>query len=101
MDLVGWPPDHLLWFLPSQLFHGRVVVLLTLRQKHLQDSTLVLLFQSVEVVNDDTNEQVQREEASANNKDNKVEVVVLAGLPFRLLVNFPTINCISHDFNPT
>lgn len=35
MHLVGRPPDDLLRFLPAELLHGRVIVLLRLRQEHL------------------------------------------------------------------
>ena len=39
---VHGPADHLARFLPSQLFHCRVVVLLALREEHFQHSALVL-----------------------------------------------------------
>lgn len=40
--LIARPLDHFLRLFPAQLFHRRVVVLLTLRQEHFQNTTLVL-----------------------------------------------------------
>ena len=78
VHLIGRPPDNFLRFLPAQLFHRGVVVLLGLREEHFQNSALVLLLERVEVVDDDTDEQVEGEERAAHDEDDKVEVVVLA-----------------------
>ncbi len=78
MHFVCRPSDDLLRLLPAQLLHGRVVVLLRLRQEHLEDATLVLLLERVEVVDDDTDEEVEGEEGAADDEDDEVEVVVLA-----------------------
>ena len=59
MDLVLGPPDDLLRLLATQLLHGGVVVLLGLREEHLEDAALVLLLEHVEVVDDDSVEGSQ------------------------------------------
>ena len=51
------------------------------------NATLYLLFQCVEVVDDDTDEEVEGEEGAADDEDDKVEVVIEACLILRLLVN--------------
>jgi hypothetical protein len=78
MHLIGRSPHDFLRFLPSQLLHGGVVVLLRLRQEHFEHAALVLLLERVEVVDDDTDEQVQGEERPAHDEDHEIEVVVLA-----------------------
>ena len=78
VHFVGRPPDNLLRLLPAQLLHGRVVVLLRLRQEHLEDAALVLLLERVEVVDDDTDEEVEGEEGAADDENDEIEVVVLA-----------------------
>ena len=78
MHLVGRSPDNLLRFLPTELFHSRVVVFLRFCQEHLKHASLVLFFECIEVVDDYTDEQVQGEEGAAHDEDDKVEIVVLA-----------------------
>ena len=107
---------HFLRFFPAQFFHGSVIVFLALSQKHLEHSSLVLerngvivgnifivylLFQGIEIINDDTDEEVESEEGPTDDEDDKVEVVVEASLILWLLVHFPGIHSISHDLHPT
>ena len=100
MNFVGGPPNDFLRFFPPQLFHGSIVVLLAFSQKHFQNTSFVLLFESIEVIDDDTDEQVQSEKTSTDDKDHKVKVVVLGGFIFRLFVDLPNIHCVRHDFHP-
>jgi hypothetical protein len=46
-----------------------------------------LLFLLIEVVNDDTNEEIQSEEGAEDDKEHEVQVHVDVGLPDRLFVN--------------
>lgn len=100
MNLVGRPSNDLLGLFATQLFHGSVVVLLAFGEEHFEHSALVLLFQGVEVVNDDTDEQVEREEAAAHDEDDEVEVVVLGRLVVRLLVDLAAVHGIGHHLHP-
>ena len=51
-----------------------------------------LLFQRIEVVNDNPDEEIEGEEGAADDEDDKVEVVVEAGLILGLLVNLQQID---------
>ena len=59
-----------------------------------------LLFQRVKIINDDTNEEIQRKERSAYDEDDKVEIIIERCLVLRLLINFCGINCVRHDLHP-
>ena len=59
-----------------------------------------LLLEHVEVVNDDSDEQVQCEEGPADDEDDKVEVVVERGLPVRLLVDLARVDGVGHHLHP-
>ena len=62
---------------------------------------IYLLFQSVKIVYDDTNEKIEGEERTTDYEDNKVEIIIERGFVLRLLVNFCGINSVSHDFHPS
>ena len=55
----------------------------------------------VEVVDDDTDEQVEGEESAANDKDDEIKIGPQIGLVRRLQIDAPNINRIGHDFHPT
>ena len=91
---------------------------LTLRQEHLQYSPFVLkrplldrefsksiitnlLFQCIEIVNDYSDEKVEREERATDDENDEEEVVVQARLVLGLLVHLPHIHCVRHDLHPT
>ena len=45
-------------------------------------------------------EEVEREEGSADDEDDEVEVVVDGGLPLRLLVHLPGVHGVRHHLHP-
>ena len=73
---IGRPSDDLLWLFSAEFFHGSVIILLAFSQKHLQNATFVLFLKRIEIVDDDTNEQIEREKTSADDENNKVEIIV-------------------------
>ena len=79
---------------PLETFRG----LLPHTAKHSLDATinsgddLHLLFQRIEVVNDNPDEEIESEKGAADDEDDKVEVVVEAGLILGLLVNLQQID---------
>ena len=62
--------------------------------------TTHLLLQSIEIINDDSNEEVEGEEGSTDNKDDKVEVIVEACFILWLLVDLPGVHSVRHDLHP-
>ena len=66
----------------------------------LPDGNTNLLLEHVEVVDDDSDEEVEREEGSANDEDDEVKVVVQAGFPLGLLVHLPGVHRVGHDLHP-
>jgi hypothetical protein len=53
-----------------------------------------LLFLLIEVVNDDTNEEIQSEEGAKDDKEHEVQVHVDVGLPDGLLVHLYASNLV-------
>ena len=66
--------QSLQWFLGAGLLHGCDVFLLILGHEGVQGPALVLLL--VELVNDDTNQQVESEEATKNDEGHKEHVSI-------------------------
>ena len=65
------------------------------------DDPSYLLLAHVEVVDDDTDEEVKGEEASAHDEYDKVEVVVDWGLPLGLLVDLSGVHGVGHHLHPS
>lgn len=73
-------------FLRAHLLHGTVILLLILRHEHLQGSAgFLLLF--VEIIDDDSNEEIEREERAEDDEENKVKVHVDVDFLFGLLIH--------------
>ena len=60
-----------------------------------------LFLESIEVVNDDTNEEVESEEGTAYNENNKINVCINVVFSFWLFIYARCIHCICHHFHPT
>lgn len=73
-------------FLGAHLLHGAVVFLLVFCHEHFERATGFLLL-LVEIVNDDSNKEIEREEGAEDNKEDKVEVHVDIDFSLRLLVH--------------
>merc|ERR1739838_1151724 len=99
LTFILWPRHWFLWLLRTQLFHCVVILSLFFRHKNVLPSEFFLLL--VEVVDDDTNEQVESAETSENDKGYEIDVVVHAVLMSRLLVNVRHVNSVVHDRHPT
>lgn len=80
------PRDSFQRLLRAHLFHCVVVLFLILRHEHFQRATGFLLL-LVEVVDDDTDEQVEGEERPEDDEEHEVEVHVDVGLANRLLAH--------------
>jgi hypothetical protein len=63
------------------------------------NSYLVLLF--IELVNDNTDKQIESEKAAKDDEGHKVQVHVDVDLPVRLVVHLHRVNGVVHDVNPT
>jgi len=59
-----------------------------------------LLFEHIEVVDDDTDEEVEREEGAAHDKDDKVEVRPQVLLVSGLQVHAAYVNSVRHNLHP-
>ena len=59
-----------------------------------------LLLQSIEVLNDDANDEVESEERAEDDKDDKIAVIEERGLVLRLLINLRHIHRVLHDLLP-
>ena len=59
-----------------------------------------LLFQSIEVLDDDPNDEVESEKGPADDKHDKIQIVEQRGLVLRLLINLGNINSVLHDLLP-
>ena len=59
-----------------------------------------LLLEHIEVVNDDTNEEVESDEGAHNDEADKVPVVPEASISVRLLINVPWVCGISDQLHP-
>ena len=64
------------------------------------NKNIYLLFQGVEIVNDDTNKEIECEERSADDEDDEVEIIIERSLVLGLLINLCGINSVSHDLHP-
>lgn len=82
----SWSRDGLQRLLRSHFLHGVVVFLLIIRHEHLEGAAGSLLL-LVEVIDDHSDKQVQREERSEDDEEHKVQVHVDVGLPDRLLAH--------------
>ena len=88
-------------FSRAEFLHGGVVLALTRRQKHIDDSAFVLLLQHVEVVDDDADEKVESKEGPENDEGQKEEVIVLGILESGLFIHARSIGRVAHDLHPT
>ena len=59
-----------------------------------------LFLQHVEVVDDDTNEQVEGEEGTKHDEDDEEQIVVERVLAAGLLINVPAVHGILHHLHP-
>ena len=60
-----------------------------------------LFLEHVEVVDDDTDEEIECEEGSADDEDDEVDVIINGSFPFGLLIHFSGVDRISHHFHPS
>ena len=79
---------------PGLLLRTAKIQLTMMKASILDD--IHLLFQRIEVVNDDPDEEVEGEEGAADDEDDKVEVVVEARFILRLLVNLTNAKTITN-----
>lgn len=84
------PRDSFQRLLRAHLFHCVVVLFLILRHEHFQRATGFLLL-LVEVVDDDTDEQIKGEERPGDDEEHEVEVHVDVGLANWLLAHLPRV----------
>ena len=59
-----------------------------------------LLFQGIEVLYDDANEEIESEKGPTDDKDDKIAVIEERGLVLRLLINLRHIHRVLHDLLP-
>ena len=59
-----------------------------------------LLFQGIEVLYDDANEEIESEKGPTDDKDDKIQIVEQRCFVLRLLINLGDIHCVLHDFLP-
>ena len=59
-----------------------------------------LLFQGIEVLYDDANEEIESEKGPTDDKDDKIQIVEQRGFVLRLLIHLGDIHCVLHDLLP-
>ena len=59
-----------------------------------------LLLQSVEVLYENPNDEVESEKRPKDDKDDKKQIVEQRGFILRLFINIGNVNCVLHDLLP-